>query len=126
MDFAEQMRWLVDEAYPEVGTIRLVLDNLNIHKFGSLYEAFEPSEARRVARRPELHHTPKHGSWLNMAEIELSIFSKQCLRRRIGDEQTLRREIGSLERERNDSKAVIDWRFTTEDARTKLRRIYPT
>ena len=126
MDFAEQMRWLVDEAYPEVGTIRLVLDNLNIHKFGSLYEAFEPSEARRVARRLELHHTPKHGSWLNMAEIELSIFSKQCLRRRIGDEQTLRREIGSLERERNDSKAVIDWRFTTEDARTKLRRIYPT
>ena len=126
MDFAEQMRWLVDEAYPEVGTIRLVLDNLNIHKFGSLYEAFEPSGARRVARRLELHHTPKHGSWLNMAEIELSIFSKQCLRRRIGDEQTLRREIGSLERERNDSKAVIDWRFTTEDARTKLRRIYPT
>ena len=126
MDFVEQMRWLVDEAYPEVGTIRLVLDNLNIHKFGSLYEAFEPSEARRVARRLELHHTPKHGSWLNMAEIELSIFSKQCLRRRIGDEQTLRREIGSLERERNDSKAVIDWRFTTEDARTKLRRIYPT
>ena len=126
VDFAEQMRWLVDEAYPEVGTIRLVLDNLNIHKFGSLYEAFEPSEARRVARRLELHHTPKHGSWLNMAEIELSIFSKQCLRRRIGDEQTLRREIGSLERERNDSKAVIDWRFTTEDARTKLRRIYPT
>ena len=126
MDFAEQMRWLVDEAYPEVGTIRLVLDNLNIHKFGSLYEAFELSEARRVARRLELHHTPKHGSWLNMAEIELSIFSKQCLRRRIGDEQTLRREIGSLERERNDSKAVIDWHFTTEDARTKLRRIYPT
>ena len=126
MDFAEQMRWLVDEAYPEVGMIRLVLDNLNIHRFGSLYEAFEPSEARRIARRLELHHTPKHGSWLNMAEIELGIFSKQCLRRRIGDEQTLRREIGSLERERNDSKAFIDWRFTTEDARTKLRRIYPT
>ena len=124
-DFAEQMRWLVDEAYPDVATIRLVLDNLNIHKFGSLYEAFEPSEARRIARRLELHHTPKHGSWLNMAEIELSVFSKQCLRRRIGDEQTLRREIEALERERNEAGAVIDWRFTTKDARIKLRHIYP-
>ena len=124
-DFAEQMRWLVDEAYPDVATIRLVLDNLNIHKFGSLYEAFEPSEARRIARRLELHHTPKHGSWLNMAEIELSIFSRQCLRRRIEDEQTLRREIGALERERNEAGALIDWRFTSEDARTKLQHIYP-
>ena len=126
IDFAEQMKWLVDEAYPDAGTIRLVLDNPNNHKFGSLYEAFEPSEARRIARRLELHYTPKHGSWLNMAEIELSIFSKHALRRRIGDEQTLRREIAALERERNDAKAVIDWRFTTGDARAKLRHIYPT
>ena len=119
------MRWLVDEAYPDVETIRLVLDNLNIHKFGSLYEAFEPSEARRIARRLELHHTPKHGSWLNMAEIELSIFGKQCLSRRIGDEQTLRWEIDALERGSNEVGAVIDWRFTTEDARTKLQHFYP-
>ncbi len=81
VDFAEQMRWLVDEAYPDVGKIRVVLDNLNIHKLGSLYETFDPSEARRIAKRLEFHHTPKHGSWLNMAEIELSIFSKQCLKR---------------------------------------------
>ena len=126
VDFAEQMRWLVDEAYPDTETIRLVLDNLNTHKFGSLYEAFEPAEARRIARRLELHFTPKHGSWLNMAEIELSVFSRQCLRRRIGDEQTLRREIAALERERNATRATIDWRFTTQDARTKLRHIYPT
>ena len=112
----------MDEAYPDVGTIRLVLDNLNTHKLGSLYEAYEPS----VARRLEFHHTPKHGSWLNMAEIELSVFSKQCLRRRIGDEQTLRQEIAALERERNEAKAVIDRRFTTTDARAKLRHIYPT
>ena len=126
VDFANQMRWLVDEAYPDVGTIRVVLDNLNIHKLGSLYETFDPSEARRIAKRLEFHHTPKHGSWLNMAEIELSIFSKQCLKRRIGDEQTLRQEIAALERERNEAKAVIDWRFTTTDARAKLRHIYPT
>ena len=120
------MKWLVDEAYPDVGTIRLVLDNLNIHKFGSLYEAYEPSEERRIARRLELHYTPKHGSWLNTAEIELSIFNKQCLRRRIGDEHSLRREIAALERERNEAKAIIDWRFSAGDARAKLRHIYPT
>ena len=91
VDFAEQMRWLVDQAYPDAIVIRLVLDNLNTHKLGSLYEAYEPSEARRIARRLRFHHTPKHGSWLNMAEIELSVFSRQCLRGRIGDEETLRR-----------------------------------
>ena len=126
VDFAEQMRWLVDEAYPDVGTIRVVLDNLNIHKLGSLYETFDPSEAWRIAKRLEFHHTPKHGSWLNMSEIELRIFSKQCLRRRIGDEQTLRQEISALERERKEAKAAIDWRFTTTDARAKLRHIYQT
>ena len=126
VDFAEQMRWLVDKAYPDVGTIRLVLDNLNTHKMGSLYEAFEPTEARRIARRLELHYTPKHGSWLNMAEIELSVFSRQCLKRRIGDEKTLRRQIEALEHERNEAGATIHWRFTTQDARIKLRHIYPT
>ena len=126
MDFAEQMRWLVDEAYPDTEVVRLVLDNLNTHKMGSLYEAFEPSEARRIAKRLELHYTPKHGSWLNMAEIELSVFSKQALRGRIGDEQTLRTQISALERERNEDRANIDWRFTTQDARAKLRHIYPS
>ncbi len=125
VDFAEQMKWLVDEAYPDVGTIRLVLDNLNTHKLGSLYEAYEPSEARRIARRLELHYTPKHGSWLNMAEIELSVFSKQCLRRRIDDEETLRHQIGALERARNQTGATIDWLFRSQDARVKLNRIYP-
>lgn len=125
VDFAEQMKWLVDEAYPKVVTVRVVLDNLNTHKLGSLYEAFEPSEARRIARRLELHYTPKHGSWLNMAEIELSVLGKQCLKGRIGDEQTLRRQVETLERERNDAGAIIDWRFTTQDARVKLQRIYP-
>ena len=110
VDFAEQMRWLADEAYPGVGTIRVVLDNLNTHKFGSLYEAFEPAEARRIAKRLELRYTPKHGSWLNMAEIELSVFSRQCLKSRIGDEETLRRQIAALERERNASCAIIDCR----------------
>ena len=126
VDFAEQMRWLVDEAYPDTEVVRLVLDNLNTHKMGSLYEAFEPSEARRIAKRLELHYTPKHGSWLNMAEIELSVFSKQALRGRIGDEATLRRQIDALEAERNGACATIDWRFTTQDARAKLRRIYPS
>ena len=125
VDFAEQMKWLVDEAYPDTGTIRVVLDNLNIHKLGSLYEAYEPSEARRIARRLEFHHTPKHGSWLNMAEIELSVFSKQALRGRIGDEETLMRQIGALEKERNQAGATIDWLFRSTDARVKLNRIYP-
>ena len=126
VDFAQQMRWLVDEAYPHTETIRLVLDNLNTHKLGSLYDAFEPAEARRIARRLELHYTPVHGSWLNMAEIEFSVFSRQCLNRRIDDELTLRRQVAALERERNRAAAVIQWRFTTQDARTKLQHIYPS
>ncbi len=125
VDFAEQMRWLVDEAYPDAKVVRVVLDNLNTHKFGSLYEAYEPVEARRIARRLEFHYTPKHGSWLNMAEIELSVFGKQCLRGRIGDEQTLRLHIAALERERNSVGATIDWRFSSQDARVKLNRVYP-
>ena len=114
VDFAEQMKWLVDEAYPQAKVIRLVLDNLNTHKPGSLYEAFAPSEARRIAKGLEFHHTPNHGSWLNMAEIELSVFSRQCLNRRVGDEALLRREVAALERERNEACAVIDWRFSTQ------------
>ena len=111
VDFAHQMKWLVDSAYPDAEVIRLVLDNLNTHKPGSLYEAFEPSEARRIAKRLEFHYTPTHGSWLNLAEIELSVFSRQCLDRRIGDEASLRREVAALERERNEAAAIIDWRF---------------
>ena len=125
VDFAHQMRWLVDEAYPHTETIRLVLDNLNTHKQGSLYDAFEPAEARRIAKRLELHYTPLHGSWLNMAEIELSVLSNQCLNRRISDEVILKREVSALERERNEAVAVIDWRFSTQDARAKLQHIYP-
>ena len=103
-----------------------MLDNLNTHKPGSLYEAFGASEARRIAKGLEFHHTPTHGSWLNMAEIELSVFSRQCLNRRVGDEVLLRQEVAALERERNDAGAVIDWRFSTQDARSKLQHIYPS
>ena len=125
VDFAHQMKWLVDSAYPDAEVIRLVLDNLNTHKPGSLYQAFEPSEARRIAKRLEFHYTPTHGSWLNMAEIELSVFSRQCLDRRIGDEALLRREVAALERERNEAAAIIDWQLSTQDARSKLKHVYP-
>ena len=125
VDFAQQMKWLVDEAYPDATVVRVVLDNLNTHKLGSLYEAFAPSEARRIAKRLELHHTPNHGSWLNMAEIEFSVFSRACLNRRISDEPELRREVAALERERGEAAAIIDWRFSTQDARSKLKHVYP-
>ena len=104
----------VDEAYPDAAVVRLVMNNLNTHQPGSLYEAFEPSEARRIAKRLEFHYTPTHGSWLNMAEIELSVFSRACLNRRISDEPELRREVAALESERNAAKSVIDWRFSTQ------------
>jgi len=125
-DFARQMQWLADEAYPRAEVIRVVLDNLNTHRAASLYETFAPAEARRILRKLEFHYTPKHGSWLNIAEIELSVFSRQCLDRRIGDEETLRREIKKLEDERNAACAKIEWRFTAEDARHKLHRLYPS
>lgn len=125
-DFAQQMKWLVDERYPEAEVIRVVLDNLNTHKLASLYEAFEPAEARRIAKKLEFHPTPKHGSWLNMAEIELSILERQCLDPRIPDEATLKAEVGAYEERRNAEKATIDWRFTLDDARTKLKRLYPS
>lgn len=125
-DFAQQMKWLVDERYPDAEVIRVILDNLNTHGAGSLYEAFEPDEARRLVQKLEFHYTPKHGSWLNMAEIELSIMQRQCLNRRIADEATLKREVAAWEQRRNDAMETIDWRFSITDAREKLKRLYPT
>lgn len=124
-DFAEQLRLLVDEAYPEVRRIVLVTDNLNTHHLGALYERFAPEEARRIAQRLEWHYTPEHASWLNMAEIELSVLSRQCLAQRISDTETLARETAAWVQERNMAGAKIDWQFTTADARIKLRRLYP-
>ena len=124
-DFAHQMRWLVDEAYPDVPVIRLVLDNLNTHRVASLYETFPAPEARRIARRLEFHHTPKHGSWLNMAEIEFSVLARACLRGRNGDEDSLERAVDACVFERNATSATINWRFTAKDARRKLHRLYP-
>ena len=125
VDFAQQMRWLADEAYPASEKIRVVLDNLNTHKPASLYETFEPKEARRIRKRLEFHYTPKHGSWLNMAEIEFSVLARRVLRQRIADEETLSGEIAALEAERNQAGATIDWRFSTVDARVKLHHLYP-
>ena len=124
-DFAHQMRWLVDEAYPEVPVVRVVLDNLNTHRTASLYETFPAVEARRIAKRLEFHYTPKHGSWLNMAEIEFSVLSRSCLRQRIPDQEALGREVQALVRERNAAQSIINWRFNTQNARTKLHRLYP-
>lgn len=125
-DFAQQMKWLVDEGYPEAELIRVVLDNLNTHKLASLYETFPPAEARRIAKKLEFHYTPKHGSWLNMAELELSVLSRQCLDRRIPAEATLIGELQAYETRRNTVKAKITGRFTSEQARVKLQRLYPT
>lgn len=125
-DFAHQMQWLVDERYPAAEKIRVILDNLNTHGPGALYEAFEPEEARRLVGKLEFHYTPKHGSWLNMAEIELSILQRQCLNRRIADEATLKREVAAWEQQRNEAQETIDWRFSITDAREKLKRLYPT
>ena len=124
-DFAHQMRWLVDEAYPDIPVIRVVLDNLNTHRTASLYETFPPIEARRIAKRLEFHHTPKHGSWLNMAEIEFSVLTRACLRGRNTDEDSLNRAVNVCVSERNTAAATIDWRFTAKDARAKLRQLYP-
>ena len=125
LDFADQLKWLADERYPEASRIRLVLDNLNTHTLASLYKAFQPQEANRLARRFDLHYTPKHGSWLDMAEIEFAILSKQCLAQRIPDIDSLSRRIATWQRARNDAKATISWNFTSADARTKLTRLYP-
>ena len=125
IDWAYEIRDLLDEDYPEVEKVILVCDNLNTHTIASLYEAFEPEEARRLAERLEIHYTPKHGSWLNVAEIELSVFTKQCLDRRIPDMSTLQQEAKAWYRKRNANQKGVDWQFTTEDARVKLKRLYP-
>jgi len=124
-DWAWAMKDLVDVYYPDAERIIVVLDNLNTHNGASLYETFEPAEARRILERLEFHYTPKHGSWLNMAEIELSVFARQCLNRRIPDQDTLRHEVAALEAERNRSASAVNWRFTTADARIKLKKLYP-
>ncbi len=126
LDFAEQMKWLVDAAFPRATKIRLVMDNLATHSRGALYERFEPEEARRILRKLEFHFTPKHASWLNMAEIELSVLARQCLSRRIADKQKLKREVKAFEDKRNEAKAKIEWKMTTFDARRKLSRHYPS
>jgi DDE superfamily endonuclease len=125
VDWAHQVRALVDVHYPHAERIRLVMDNLNTHRLASLYEAFEPVEARRLAQRLEIHYTPKHGSWLNIAEIELSALTQQCLDRRIPDIETLRQETQTWAAERNAQQKGVDWRFTTAEARIKLKRLYP-
>lgn len=126
VDFAHAMRRLAEEHYPEAKKVRVVLDNLNTHTPASFYKAFEPEEARRVLRRLEFHHTPKHASWLNQVEIELSALSRQCLSRRIPDESTLKKESGAWEKKRNEQEATVSWRFTAPDAREKLKRLYPS
>jgi len=125
-DFANVVRELVDERYPDADQIVLVMDNLNTHSAASLYEAFEPAEARRLAEKLEIHHTPKHGSWLDMAEIELGILNRQCLDRRIDNIATLKQEIAAWEHDRNHRETKVNWRFKTADARIKLRRLYPS
>ena len=120
--FAHQMRWLVDELYP---VIRVVLDNLNTHKMASLYETFPLAEARRIVRRLEFHHTPKNGSWLNMAEIEFSVLARACLRGRNADEGSLYWAVNACVSQRNTAAATINWRLTAKDARARLRRLYP-
>jgi len=126
VDFAHCMKYLVDEAYPDVERIHVVLDNLNTHTMASLYEAFSPEEAHRIAQRLVFHYTPKHGSWLNMAEIELSILSRQALAARMPEKEEVVQEVSAWENERNQSGVTVDWQFTTEDARIKLKRLYPS
>jgi hypothetical protein len=126
IDFAHCIKDLVDVQYPEAAGIVLVMDQLNTHSPASLYEAFPPAEAKRLADRLEIHYTPKHGSWLNMAEIELSALQRQCLARRLGNRVMLEREVTAWVAARNAATTTIDWRFTTADARIKLKRLYPS
>jgi DDE superfamily endonuclease len=126
-EFAEFMRHLAEDLYPKAEKIRLVVDNLNIHSAASFYEVFDAEQARELSRRVEFRYTPVHGSWLNMAEIEISVLVRQCLgKRRVPDAQTLGREARAWYEARNRQRASVDWRFTTADARTKLRRLYPS
>lgn len=124
-DFAYQMRWLVDVAHPDAECIDVILDNLNIHKPASLYETFPPAEANRILRRLAFHYTPKHGSWLNMAEIEFSVFLRK-LGSHVSDEATLKRKVAAIEDTRNRSQSTVDWQFTSEDARIRLAHLYPS
>lgn len=125
IDWAEEIRYLVDEIYPAAQKIILVMDNLNTHKPASLYEAFPPEEARRIIKKLEIHYTPKHGSWLDIAEIELNVMTRQCLSRRIASIDALRSELSAWEDERNNGKSKVNWQFTTKDARIKLVSLYP-
>ena len=125
VDFAHQMKWLVDQGYPDAKVVRVVLDNLNTHKLASLYATFPAPEARRIARKLDLHHTPKHGSWLNVAESELAVLCNQCLDRRLPTLSTVQKEVAAWERKRNAGEVTIHWLFTTAQARRKLRHAYP-
>jgi len=125
IDYAHCIHWLVDQVYPHAEYVRIVQDNLNTHTPAALYEAFEPAEARRILQRVEFHYIPKHGSWLNMAEIEISIFARGCLSRRVTSMQDLRQRIATLEAQRNAQHCTISWRFTSNDARDKLHDLYP-
>jgi DDE superfamily endonuclease len=125
-DWAQQIQQLVDIRYPEAERIVLILDNLNTHTPGALYDVFAPAEAKRLADKLEIHHTPKHGSWLNIAEIELSVLSRQCLDRRVPDAATLACEVAAWQQRRNAATCTVDWRFTTADARIKLKRLFPS
>lgn len=126
IEYAHCMKYLVDERYPEAELIRVVQDNLSTHKPAALYEAFPPEEARRILQRLAFHYTPVHGSWLNIAEIELNVLNSQCLDRRIGDKETLIKEVAAWNLERNQRAASVNWQFTTQDARVKLKRLYPS
>lgn len=126
IDYAHQMKYLVDERYPQADKIGVIQDQLNTHVKASLYKAFAPEEAKRILDKLEFHYTPKHGSWLNMAEIELSVLNRQCLNRRIPDKDTLKLEIAAWEKQRNQKSSSVNWRFTTADARIKLTRLYPS
>jgi len=126
IDFAHCMRDLVDIHFPQANKITVVMDNLNTHKLSALYLAFTPLEARRIIAKLDICHTPKHGSWLNMAEIELSVLQRQCVQARMPDKQTLSTKIAAWEGRRNTKSATVNWRFTTADARIKLKRLYPT
>jgi DDE superfamily endonuclease len=125
VDYAHQLQWLADVRYPQAKKIRLVQDNLNTHRLANLYLVFPPEEARRLTERFEVHYTPPHASWLNMAEVEIGIFERGCLRRRVASLEVLRQRVAALEQERNAAHSTIHWRFTTGDARLRLARLYP-
>ena len=125
LDWAQEIKDLLDTDYPKAETVVLVCDNLNTHTPAALYKAFSPQEARRLARRLEIHYTPKHGSWLNIAEIEMSVLSNQCLKERIPDIESLKEQVSAWTNDRNNNSKAVNWQFTTEDARIKLKKLYP-